>query len=130
MLQKFFVSTDTVYAQFSLPAKAIIVSGANGHVLHTVSDTDAVTFRLGAGEPYARITANYKNGTEVFLNPVFRYHTSPLEQPAATVNVTQTLLLWLVGIAALAAWFGLMVIRPFIKKLRNKTLQNILLDYE
>lgn len=130
MLQKFVVSTDTIYAQFSRPAKAIIVSGINGHVLHTVSGTDSVIFRLGANEPYARITANYKNGTEIFLNPVFRYHNSPLRQSAAAINVIQTFLLRLTGIIILVVWFGTMVIRPFIKNFRHKTLPNILLDYE
>lgn len=129
-LQGLIVKADTISAKFNLPAKTIIISGAHGLTLDTVSDTDAVVFRLAAKEPYARVTAHYTNGMEVFLNPVFRYHVSPLQQSVANIDTMLTFLLKLAGILLLAAWFGIIVIRPSIKQLRHKTLPNILLDYE
>lgn len=125
MLQKFVVKEDTVYAKFNLPANAIIVSGKHGALLHKISDTDAVSFRLDINEPYARITANYKNGTEVFLNPVFRYNKLPLYQAAAGIAATQTLWLRSAGMMILVLWFGFVLKRLFPKKIYHKLLPNI-----
>lgn len=122
VLQKFVVHSDTVSVKFNLPAKEITVSGQNGHILHTVSDTNTVIFKLGKDEPYARISATFKDSTALYLNPVFRYHQSPLWQSEVTINVIQTFLLRLTGIVVLATWFGFLLIYPFIKKFRNKTL--------
>jgi len=90
MLKSFTVTSDTVHAKFSLSANDIIVSGENGRLLYKTPGSDSVSFKLGKQEPYARITAVYNNGTQLLLNPVFRYKTLPLHQSTASINYTQT----------------------------------------
>jgi hypothetical protein len=120
MLKSFTVTTDTVRVKFNLPASKIIVSGENGRVLYKSCDNDSVLFKLGKQEPYARITAVYNNGTQLLLNPVFRYKTSPLYQAIASINYTQTSLLRTVGVIAILVWFGLMFKLPFPQKARKR----------
>lgn len=125
MLKNFTVTTDTIHVKFSLPAKDIIISGENGRLLYKVSDNDSVSFKLGKQEPYARITAVYNKGTQLLLNPVFRYKTSPLYQSTASINSTQTSLLRTAGVIAMLVWFGLILKLPLPQKTQKKLLPNI-----
>ena len=93
--------------------------------LYKVSDNDSVSFKLGKQEPYARITAVYNKGTQLLLNPVFRYKTSPLYQSTASINSTQTSLLRTAGVIALLVWFGLILKLPLPQKAQKKLLPNI-----
>ena len=129
LLQHLDVKNDTVYAKFNLAAKAIVVSGSRGRLLQKVCDTDAVFFKLESTEPYARITAYYKNGTEVLLNPVFRYHKSPLRQASASIDAMQTWGRRAAGVMVLIVWFGLALRLVFYKKNQYKYLPNILTGY-
>jgi len=125
MLKSFTVTTDTIHAKFSLSAKNITVSGENGHLLYKSCDNDSVSFILGKKEPYARITAVYNNGTQLLLNPVFRYKMSPLYQSTASINYTQTSLRRTAGIMAMLIWFGLIFKLPLPQKAQKKLLPNI-----
>jgi hypothetical protein len=125
MLKNFAITTDTLHVKFSLPAKDIIISGENGRLLYKVSDNDSVSFKLGKQEPYARVTAVYNKGTQLLLNPVFRYKTSPLYQSTASINSTQTSLLRTAGVIALLVWFGLILKLPLPQKAQKKLLPNI-----
>ena len=83
ILQSFLVKQNDIQVKFSLPAKEIVVTGKNGSVLNNFVNTDSVSFLLGRQEPYARVMATYNNGTQVYLNPVFRYKKSPLLSAAS-----------------------------------------------
>lgn len=123
-LNYFSVNNNTVYAQFNLPAIRIMVTGQNGRTLYRLANTNDIRFKLNANEPYARITATYKDGTEIFLNPVFRYRKMPLGQRAAGIDTIKTFWLRLVGTVLLAGWlaFALIVMQ---KKSNHDSLQKI-----
>jgi hypothetical protein len=119
ILEKFLVQKDIISVKFNLPAKTIIESGKDGHLIQEAFNTNVALFKLGKNEPYARITVNYKNGTQVFLNPVFRYKKLPLRQAATRIDKTQTIWLQTAGLIVLAFWFGFVLRRLFIK---NRTI--------
>lgn len=120
LLQQFILKGDSIQARFSMAAGEITVSGKNGHLLYKASNTNTVLFKLKKSEPYARITASYEDGTQILLNPVFRYSGSPLLQSSASINTTQTSWRRLVGMAVLATWFGFLLKLFLPKEPQNK----------
>ncbi len=113
--------------KFSLPAKEIIVSGENGQELRKIYDADSVSYELGVQQPYARVVAIYQDGTQLFLNPVFRYHKHPLDETFAAINTPQTLSLKIIGIIVLLVWLFIIIkLMPHTKLLQKKSLQSAL----
>ncbi|MDQ2753408.1 MAG: hypothetical protein M3R72_10345, partial [Bacteroidota bacterium] len=119
LLQSFVVKGDTVTIRFSLPPNEIIAIGQNGKLLHNSTGTKTVSFVLGKREPYARVVATYSDGTQLLLNPVFRYKQSPLQQADATINSIQTLLWRTVGVILLAFWFIFATKQIFLRKRKS-----------
>ena len=105
-LEHLTMNGNTLHIKFNKPAKEIIISGERGRILHTVYDTDSVTYALNKQEPYAREVAIYNDGTQLYLNPVFRYKTQPLLEAAAVENTKQTLLSRTLGVIVLVLWFS------------------------
>lgn len=128
-LQQFMLKGNSIQARFSIAANEITVSGKNGHLLYRARNTNTVLFTLGKSEPYARITANYKDGTQILLNPVFRYTESPLLQSSASINTAQTSWRRLAGMAVLATWFGFLL-KPFLPRKQQNKLPNLSPEYE
>ena len=106
-LEHLAMNGDTMNIKFNKPAAKIIIRGENGRILHIAYATDSVTYTLGKHEPYAREVAVYNDGTKIFLNPVFRYTTQPLQQAAVVVNKMQTLLFRTLGTIVLVCWFSI-----------------------
>ena len=125
VLKSFIVITDAIHVKFSLPAKSIIVSGENGRLLYKICDKDSVSYKLSKQEPYARVTAVYNSGTQLLLNPVFRYKTSPLRQSTASINYMQTSLRRTAGVIAVLIWFGLLFKLPLPQKAQRKLLPDM-----
>ena len=125
MLQNFIVHGNRIQVKFNLPAKKIRVIGENGRLLKEEANVDSLYFTLGAQEPYARIVVLYGNETQLLLNPVFRYHDSPLRQAAATINSKQTIILRSIGVVLIFFWFILLYSRLIPKKIKILPLQII-----
>jgi len=103
-LAGFTVRHDTIAATMSQPANEVTVTGQNGKVLTLARHTDRITHRIVPEERYARITFQYANGTEIFLNPVFfqpknGYHTMPVYE-----NFNETMFFRSMGTCILGAW--------------------------
>lgn len=124
-LRHLFIKSDTVKAGFNLSAKTIVVSGQNGRILQQATDTNAIVFALHKNENYARITATYADGTQIFLNPVFRYSKSPLHQSSAKIDVPHTLWMRSAGIVILVFWLGFLFTHLFSGKFSIRLLPNI-----
>jgi len=131
-LQSFIMKDNTMRVKLSKPAKDIIITGRNGKVLYEVHATDSVIYTLGIHEPYAREVAIYNDGTQLFLNPVYRYHTHELAQTAVSINMNKTLFYRAIGVIVLVFWLSMMRKLAFRKsKTKKEFLQdNINLIYE
>lgn len=120
-LKNFQVNGDTLKAKFSLPAHEISVIGNNGHVLLNAYNADSVTYSLTDNISYARVVAKFDDGTQILLNPVFRYKTAPLQQAAVFVNSTDTFSMRLIGVLILVFWFTLLYNPSLLKKFLPKS---------
>ena len=110
--------------QFNLPASQIIISGENGKILATARDADSLSYCLAKQEPYARITASYSNGTQLLLNPVFRFRKTPSQQRSiVSINSTETLFFRTIGAVVVFFWFNMMFKILIPKKLQNIPLR-------
>ncbi len=103
-LKKFDVTNDTITIEMSKEASQIAFVGQNGQVLTSCSDTSSAQYVFKPSDHYARAQIAYENGTNIYLNPVFRYEKSPLTQPAVTVNFTKTFAFRLLGAGILIVW--------------------------
>ncbi len=104
LLHSVSVLNDIIKVQFTKPAKAIRVTGENGHLMDSRSSANCASFPFPKSEPYARVVADFGDGTQIYLNPVFRYAKNPLQQVAATINTSQTLIRQLAGMLVLVCW--------------------------
>lgn len=130
-LQSLIMNGNTMKVKLSKPAKDIIITGRYGKVLYEAHTTDSIIYTLGIHESYAREVALYNDGTQLFLNPVLRYHTNELAQSPISVNMNKTLFYRVIGIVVLLCWFSIMRKLAFRKsKTKEEFLQdNINLNY-
>ena len=117
--------------KLSKPAKDIIITGRYGKVLYEAHATDSIVYTLGIHEPYAREVATYNDGTQLFLNPVLRYHAHELGQAPVSINMNKTLFFRVIGIIILLFWFSMMWKLALHKGRAKKEFlkDNINLDY-
>lgn len=125
VLNQFLLNKNTLTATFSLVANTIKVVGENGLILDSAMQTNTISYTLKKGDSYARVVATYAHGTQVLLNPVFRYQSLPLHQSLATINTMQTFLLRTAGSLLLLFWFVFLAEFLFPKTAHNLHLQTI-----
>lgn len=125
-LNSFNINGNTIKVKFNMPAKQIQIFGREGKVLQAVSYKDSIVYTLGVNEPYARVVAVYDNGTQLFLNPAFRYTEQPLSQTYPTVNINKTLLCRIAGILVLLVWVGIIIRIIALKTTPKKAFSNII----
>jgi hypothetical protein len=126
VLKNFFLSGDTLSIEMSKDTREMKFIGQNGKILATVNNTATASYVLKPGDTYVRISAQFGDGTEIFLNPVFRYSSSPLTiRAGAEINIGKTIFLFILAVVILTAW-GVFFIRNLFagyykkKKEKNK----------
>ena len=124
-LQSLIMNGNTMTVKLSQPAKDIVISGKYGKILYEVHATDSAVYTLGIHEPYAREVAIYNDGTQLFLNPIFRQNAQELAQAPVSMNGNKTLFYRVIGIIVLVFWFSIMRKLAFRK---SKTKKEFLQD--
>lgn len=105
---------STIFMKLSCNADSIKVTGQDHRTLHAASDTSAVYYTMSEGEPYARLTAYFKDGEVIYTNPFARYDASmqdsPYEALPQRINIVLTILFNL-SLMALIALTAMMMIK-------------------
>ncbi|GGC05342.1 hypothetical protein [Dyadobacter sediminis] len=103
-LRSLTVNHDSIQIEMSAPAQCASLTGQNGNVLHTIENTNRISYRIKPQDHYARATFKYSNGTTIFLNPV--YYSSPIGAmiPPFHRKVNETTFFRILGVCAMVLW--------------------------
>jgi hypothetical protein len=105
VLNRFEVlKNDTISIEMSKAAQQISFTGQNGKVLASYTNTSSAQYIMKPGDHYARIVIAYADGTDIFLNPVFRYDGTKITRTPAFINTKKTMIFRFMGMLILAAW--------------------------
>lgn len=122
------VSGSDMIVEFTGQPKSIRFFADSGRLVKSVADSSFAAYKIRETDSYVRAAALYADGTEIYLNPVYRYKTDPLAMSSAfTVNSGKTFLFRAIGFIVLAGWY-LFVLKTLVglksrKKLRFKIPQ-------
>jgi hypothetical protein len=99
------IRNDSLMLQFSGVVKEIVFSGREGKILSKVAGNSSAAYPLEKADEYVRCSAYFEDGTEIFLNPVYRYDSDPLRQTGShAVKKIETALFVFLGMLVLAGW--------------------------
>jgi len=103
-LMHLLVKENKLDLQLSEKAKGIDFIGQNGKLLASFTDRKNVQYQLKTSDCYARAKITFKNGTQIYLNPVFFTNTTNFAQVQNPVNFTETIIFKVIGTLLYAAW--------------------------
>jgi hypothetical protein len=103
-LENFLLNQDTISIQVDQPAKEIVLTGQNGRILGKRFNSDHIRYTLKEKDHYARATFIYKNGTSLYLNPVFYLPESGYVNQKPFENLKATIFYRCLGITILLFW--------------------------
>lgn len=87
---------STIYLVLSQAADSIKVTGQDHRTLHLIPASDSVSYTMKSTDPYARMTAYFKDGEVIYTNAFARYDSSIAESPyndtPQKVNIVLTIL--------------------------------------
>lgn len=121
-LNRLTVDGRTMTVFMSQPADEVEIKGQNGKLLAIFMNTEKVSYRLNKSDHYARATFKYKNGTTIYLNPVFFTPASGYREPVVSENRSETILFSFLGDGIYIIWFSwvlrLLTMRrtPFVER--------------
>ncbi|TDE13244.1 hypothetical protein [Dyadobacter psychrotolerans] len=107
-LKSLTIHTDTITIEVSQAAADILITGQNGKTLQSFTRLGKVKFVLNKKDHYARATFGYKNGTRLFLNPVFYSGSDDINHHVISENLPETILFRSLGVIILFIWLLVM----------------------
>lgn len=116
-LDHLWVRGSTVEILLSEKAAQILITGQNGKTIARFKNTDVARFDISQSDHYARATARFENGTELFFNPVFFTDDASQSQPVAHEDFLQTIFYRTLGVAILFSYLTLLGMFLVLKKL-------------
>lgn len=119
VLKQFEVVNDTISIEMSKEANQITFTGQNGQVLGIHNNTSSAQYIFKPADHYARTHISYKNGTIIYLNPVFRYDESNGKEIPAVLNFKKTVAFRLMGVIILVFWVMIIFIFVLSRKRRK-----------
>jgi hypothetical protein len=127
-LKKFSVTHDTIEVTITQPAKQILFIGQHGKILKAVGADSKAIYPVGQQDNYVRTAITFPDGTEIFLNPVFRYSGSSFSDiTSPMINLNKTLYFFFSGLIIFSAWCSIVIFiffgNFFRRKLRAELLQ-------
>lgn len=112
------VHSDTLYVEVSRTASVINFIGQGGIIKKTAPDTRAAFYPISGDDSYIRTEIIFKDNTQLYLNPVFRYSGERPEPPAQpTINHLKT---WLQRVVALIVAVIMILIVRKLKSPKQK----------
>lgn len=108
LFEKLFFSNDTLQVELSELAVKISFIGLEGVIRTSMVDTSKASYEVKPEDTYIRIQAEFRDGTEIYLNPVFRYTKTPMENfRASTVLKLKSYFFYIMGLILLIIWIVL-----------------------
>jgi hypothetical protein len=123
-LQSFTVVDSLIQLELSESAQQIQFFGQNGKLLSNTFQEKIVKYAIQSADTYIRTVVTFKDGTQMMLNPVFRYQDNqPFRVSEATLpmfNIYKTFLLRLIGSSILVGWLYLLYYTWLGKSIRRR----------
>ena len=98
------VRNDTIIIKMSDSAQDATLTGQNGKELASFKNTSLVRYRMEQNDHYVRATFKYRNGTAIYLNPVFYIPESSKSETSIYENVKETTFFRSLGCVILFLW--------------------------
>lgn len=124
-LQSFMVHGNTMKLKLTMPVKCITIIGKYGEVLYKKYSTDTIAYTLRKQDPYARAVVICNDGTQLFLNPVFRCHGDGLRRTPVKININKTIFFRVIGTIVLLFWLGVMIYFSSITRWWRRVRQQV-----
>jgi hypothetical protein len=103
---------DTLSLCLNGMAAEIRFIGQQGRTIKTVSNATKAEYVAQKQDPYIRAAAFFPDGTEIYLNPVFRYTNQPFAaQFGHSIDVAGSVIFYLAGVLILVGWFSFVASR-------------------
>lgn len=123
-LKSLTLTEDTLVVEFSKPATSIQFTGQGGKVLNIYNNTAAASYIKKTDDTYIRTTAKFEDGTQIFLNPVYRHKGSPFTTEAGfQYKTASSVFRFILGLILLIIWLRFAV-RQLFKSHYRKTKEN------
>lgn len=101
---------DSLEVKFSKTANRIQVSGDGGDILSVMDNQDSSAYKIKPGNSYVRVSAFFPDGTQIYLNPVFRTNGEMHTGSSSYIfNRSKSNIFSLAGVFILLSWAGLLV---------------------
>ena len=116
------VKGDTIYMKLSRSAEQIRVIGENHTLLARTAESDTISYRMRACDPYARIVASYPDSLIIMTNAFARYDKATMATPSdrefCKVNTLATILynIAVVAVIGILAVIYLRIVRRWRTK--------------
>ena len=116
------VKEDVIYMKLSETPEQIRVIGENHTLLARVINSDTISYRMRACDPYARIVASYPDSLIIMTNAFARYDKATMASPADRefhkINALATVLYNIVVVVVIAAILAIYI--KIIRRWRTK----------
>lgn len=109
VLESLTIRGQIVTVEVNQPAEVIEVTGQHGKRLALCRDTNNITFELQKSDHYARTKVRYKNGTTLYLNPVFFISAGGYDEGVFYEDQQGTILYRALGILICCLWLLLLL---------------------
>lgn len=113
---------DVIYLKLSHTPEQIRVIGQNHTLLARVTNSDTISYRMRACDPYARIVASYPDSLIIMTNAFARYDkgtmTSPADREFYTKNTLATVLYNIVVVAVIGVILAIYI--SIVRQWRTK----------
>ena len=116
------VKEDVIYVKLSETPEQIRVIGENHTLLARVINSDTISYRMRACDPYARIVVSYPDSLIIMTNAFARYDKATMASPADRefhkINTLATVLYNIVVVVVIAAILAIYI--KIIRRWRTK----------
>lgn len=116
------VEEDVIYMKLSKIPEQIRVIGENHTLLTRVVDSDTISYRMRACDPYARIVVSYPDSLIIMTNAFARYDKAMMASPADRefhkTNILATVLYNIVVVAVIAIILAIYI--KIVRRWRTK----------
>lgn len=118
-LQQLVIQNDTFSLGINKPASEIRLIGQDGRLLKRLADTNQLNYLMRDTDTYIRAEMQFTDGSQLFLNPVFRHENIDFKpQSPAIFDTDKTALMRGIYTVLLVLLF-MIIFRIFLKRARN-----------
>ncbi|HVT85128.1 MAG TPA: hypothetical protein VHD35_07980 [Chitinophagaceae bacterium] len=103
-LKNFTLEQAIIRVEINQPAKKFVFSGENGKELSVSQKNFVAYYKMKKEDRYVRVSVYFEDGTEIFLNPVYRYDKPVTNKQAFIINTAAKDFFRVLGFFILCGW--------------------------